>query len=111
MSDQVGFLILSPGLFRHTDPVACSARNGQNPPLPPTWACPFLEKQGDKHTLSLLSLQLYPKRKKLSCSCPVSFFKRHPQGGMSAELARDQKPYADIYTNGLLSNGRNIRSR
>lgn len=111
MSDQVGFLTLSPGLFRRTYPVAGSARTGQNPPLPPAWACLFLEKQGDKYTLSLLSLQLYPKRKKLRCSCPVSFFKRHPQGGMSAELAGDQKHYTDVYANGLLSNGRNIRSR
>lgn len=30
---------------------------------------------------------------------------------MSAELAEDQKHYTNIYANGLLSNGRNIRSR
>ena len=40
MSEQVGFLILSPELFRHTSPVAGSAGAGQTPQLPPAWAAP-----------------------------------------------------------------------
>ena len=39
-----------------------------------------------------------------------NFFKHHPQGRMCTELAEDQKHCTNIYTNGLLSSGRNTRS-
>lgn len=40
MSEQVGFLILSPEFFRPAYPVAGSAGTGETPHLPLAWAGP-----------------------------------------------------------------------
>lgn len=88
MSEQVGFLILSPELLGCTYLVAGSPRTGQTPPLPPARAVP-VPRGAEINTRSLSSA--ISQEKELSCSGPISFFKHPPQGGMHAELAEDQK--------------------
>lgn len=106
----MGFLILSSELFRHTYLVAGSARTGQTTPLPPAWAVPVPRKaERYTHIHTSLSSALFHEEE-AELFMPNFFFKRHPRGGMRAELAEDEKPYTNIYTNGLLSNGRSIRS-